>query len=507
MEDELRCPSCKQFFNNPVLLPCYHSLCLNCAILLQQPAHHHTEPVENSGGSTSTSSTASDHQDVDKLSILSETDSGVVCSSSSRPNSYVGTPNFHSSPLANSMFSLCCTACRKTFYFDEHGANNLIKYRLLQNIVDKYGESKNIVLKCQLCEQVPADDATVICEQCEILYCEKCRENCHPARGPLAKHNLLNATAGKTALRNKHKSKEMCCDEHPSETLTFFCQVCRLPVCNRCMLENRHVQHDVQPISAVCKAQKTDLSQNLQLLSEKARSTTEFIKRLKSIADLLNTDLSQNLQLLSEKARSTTEFIKRLKSIADLLNDNSIEFESQIVAQCDALIKAIEDRKKQLVDAIRLEKESKQRILREQVSGCACKLQRTTALLQFCIEALKETDAAAFLQVGSMLIHRVASDDMAWQKDVVSFAPQVSSQVDLTLDDKQVLRSIQQLNFIQMKQSSILILAFVTKRQQYRLMIRGLQSIYLQCLSNPITEQPFDVIYTSVPNWYGDVMM
>ncbi|XP_026677520.1 E3 ubiquitin-protein ligase TRIM9-like isoform X1 [Diaphorina citri] len=54
-----------------------------------------------------------------------------------------------------------------------------------------------------------------------------------------------------------------------------------------------------------------------------------------------------------------------------------------------------------------------------------------------------------------MLIHRVASDDMAWQKDVVSFAPQVSSQVDLTLDDKQVLRSIQQLNFIQMKPDSL----------------------------------------------------
>ncbi|KAI5751286.1 hypothetical protein M8J77_006065 [Diaphorina citri] len=176
-----------------------------------------------------------------------------------------------------------------------------------------------------------------------------------------------------------------------------------------------------------------------------------MLKGTLDMASVFCTDLSQNLQLLSEKARSTTEFIKRLKSIADLLNDNSIEFESQIVAQCDALIKAIEDRKKQLVDAIRLEKESKQRILREQVSGCACKLQRTTALLQFCIEALKETDAAAFLQVGSMLIHRVASDDMAWQKDVVSFAPQVSSQVDLTLDDKQVLRSIQQLNFIQMK--------------------------------------------------------
>uniref|UniRef100_A0A8D8LJX4 E3 ubiquitin-protein ligase TRIM9 n=1 Tax=Cacopsylla melanoneura TaxID=428564 RepID=A0A8D8LJX4_9HEMI len=165
----------------------------------------------------------------------------------------------------------------------------------------------------------------------------------------------------------------------------------------------------------------------------------------------LKTELSQNLQLLSEKARSTTEFITRLKSITELLNDNSIEFESQIVAQCDALIKAIEDRKKQLVDAIRLEKESKQRVLKEQVSACACKLQRTTALLQFCIEALKETDSAAFLQVGSMLIHRVASDDMTWHKDLISSAPRVSSQVDLTLDDKLVLRSIQQLNFIQMK--------------------------------------------------------
>lgn len=59
-----------------------------------------------------------------------------------------------------------------------------------------------------------------------------------------------------------------------------------------------------------------------------------------------------------------------------------------------------------------------------------------------------------------MLIHRVASDDMAWQKDVVSFAPQVSSQVDLTLDDKQVLRSIQQLNFIQMKRKYLKIVIF-----------------------------------------------
>lgn len=35
----------------------------------------------------------------------------------------------------------------------------------------------------------------------------------------------------------------------------------------------------------------------------------------------------------------------------------------------------------------------------EQQSNCTVKLQQTTGLIQFCIEALKETDSAAFLQV------------------------------------------------------------------------------------------------------------
>lgn len=37
--------------------------------------------------------------------------------------------------------------------------------------------------------------------------------------------------------------------------------------------------------------------------------------------------------------------------------------------------------------------------VQEQQSNCTSKLQKTTSLIQFCIEALKETDNAAFLQV------------------------------------------------------------------------------------------------------------
>ncbi|XP_067009471.2 E3 ubiquitin-protein ligase TRIM9 [Anabrus simplex] len=172
--------------------------------------------------------------------------------------------------------------------------------------------------------------------------------------------------------------------------------------------------------------------------------------RMGSTSLLSNTELSQNLQQLSEKARSTTEFIQRLKSMTDKVNENCSEFEAMVAAQCDALIRAIHERKQQLLEYIRQDKDLKVRTLKDQVSTCTCKLQHTTGLIQFCIEALKETDSAAFLQVGSMLITRVANVDITWHKDMGT-APRISHEFDLTLEDKSVLRAIEQLNFIQMK--------------------------------------------------------
>lgn len=43
----------------------------------------------------------------------------------------------------------------------------------------------------------------------------------------------------------------------------------------------------------------------------------------------------------------------------------------------------------------------------EQQTSCTGKLQQTTGLIQFCIEALKETDSAAFLQVNLKLYNVV----------------------------------------------------------------------------------------------------
>lgn len=185
MEDELRCPLCKQLYVNPVLLPCSHALCLTCALdsqvqitnnnnnnnnssttsivtaqihqppppppptLNSTPNHQPTQsnqsqanqvplsslpPNNNTSGQSGNSSTSesisSDQDTADKVSILSEADSGVICTS--RPSSYAGTPANLAllfPPSGGAVYSLTCPACRKIVFFDDGGARNLPTYR------------------------------------------------------------------------------------------------------------------------------------------------------------------------------------------------------------------------------------------------------------------------------------------------------------------------------------------------------------------------------------------
>lgn len=303
MEEELRCSLCKELYVNPVLLPCYHALCLTCALdtqvqiannnnanasnnsstttivtaqIHQAPANHQqsssssssshspnqavqtsTLPRNNStsgqstGNSSTSDSISSDPDTADKVSILSEADSGVICTS--RPSSYAGTPNLQALLFPPSgggaVYSLTCPICRKIVFFDDGGARNLPPYRTMESIIDRFCERE--ALRCQMCEIEPKI-AAVVCEQCEIRYCDSCREFCHPNRGPLAKHNLVAPRGGTSTVR------ESVCIEHCTEALTVFCLTCKIALCQQCLGDNRHQSHEIQSIATICKSQKVN---------------------------------------------------------------------------------------------------------------------------------------------------------------------------------------------------------------------------------------------------------
>ncbi|VEL16004.1 unnamed protein product [Protopolystoma xenopodis] len=101
-----------------------------------------------------------------------------------------------------------------------------------------------------------ARPAVHFCEQCQIFYCPDCLLQCHPARGPLARHTLLSASQGQAVLREKQQRQELeLCARHANEPLGLFCFQCRQALCCLC-LPDHTAGHPIEPMKTACKDHK-----------------------------------------------------------------------------------------------------------------------------------------------------------------------------------------------------------------------------------------------------------
>ncbi|XP_055014775.1 E3 ubiquitin-protein ligase TRIM9 [Boleophthalmus pectinirostris] len=395
LEEELKCPVCGSFFREPIILPCSHNICLACArnILVQTPDAE--SPQSRASGSAVSDY---DYLDLDKLSVYSEADSGygsyggfvsaptTPCQKSpngvrvfppAAPHHLVPHPPAALTPAPRNS-CLTCPQCHRSLTLDERGLRGFPRNRVLEAVVERYQQSKAAALRCQLCEKSPTE-ATVMCEQCDVFYCDPCRVRCHPPRGPLAKHRLVPPAQGRICRRASPR-KISTCTEHELENLSMYCVQCKSPVCYQCLEDGTHGTHEVKALGAMWKLHKGQLSQALNGLSDRATEAKEFLVQLRNMV--------QHIQ------------------------ENGVEFEACLVAQCDALIEALNRRKAQLLARVNKEHEHK-------------------------------------LKVSEALIRRVHMTEGQWGKGTLT--PRMSSDFDLTLDSGPLLQTIHQLDFVQMK--------------------------------------------------------
>ncbi|XP_037833806.1 E3 ubiquitin-protein ligase TRIM9 isoform X2 [Kryptolebias marmoratus] len=463
MEEELKCPVCGSFYREPIILPCSHNICLACArnILVQTPEAESPQSSRASGSAVSDY----DYLDLDKMSLYSESDSGygsyggfvsaptTPCQKSPNgvrvfpptvpqpaPQQHLLLPHPASLPPIPRNSCITCPQCHRSLILDDRGLRGFPKNRVLEGVVDRYQQSKAAALKCQLCEKSPKE-ATAMCEQCDVFYCDPCRLRCHPPRGPLAKHRLVPPAQGRISRRASPR-KISTCTEHELENLSMYCVQCKMPVCYQCLEEGKHGTHEVKALGAMWKLHKGQLSQALNGLSDRATEAKEFLVQLRNMV--------QHIQ------------------------ENGVEFEACLVAQCDALIDALNRRKAQLLAQVTKEHEHKLKVVRDQISHCTVKLRQTTGLMEYCLEVIKENDPSGFLQVqkgaasrtsrnaaesspssccrsqiSDALIRRVHMTESQWGKGTLT--PRMTSDFDLTLDSGPLLQTIHQLDFVQMK--------------------------------------------------------
>ncbi|XP_056349452.1 E3 ubiquitin-protein ligase TRIM9 isoform X4 [Oenanthe melanoleuca] len=430
MEEELKCPVCGSFYREPIILPCSHNLCQACArnILVQTPDSESPQSRRASGSAVSDY----DYLDLDKMSLYSEADSGygsyggfasaptTPCQKSPNgvrvfPPAAPPPPAALAPPPPPRNACLTCPQCHRSLVLDERGLRGFPRNRLLEGVIDRYQQGRAAALRCQLCEKAPKE-AAVMCEQCDVFYCDPCRLRCHPPRGPLAKHRLVPPAQGRVSRRLSPRKISTCTD-HELENHSMYCVQCKSPVCYQCLEEGKHSSHEVKALGAMWKLHKSQLS--------------------------------QALNGLSDRAKEAKEFLVQLRNMVQQIQENSVEFEACLVAQCDALIDALNRRKAQLLSRVNKEHEHKLKVVRDQISHCTVKLRQTTGLMEYCLEVIKENDPSGFLQISDALIRRVHLTEDQWGKGTLT--PRMTTDFDLNLDNAPLLQSIHQLDFVQMK--------------------------------------------------------
>lgn len=109
--------------------------------------------------------------------------------------------------------------------------------------------------------------------------------------------------------------------------------------------------------------------------------------------------MTQILQSLSAKAKSASEFVGKLKTLPEILEETACKTKNVLAAEIDDMIRTLEAKKKELVELIDAERAARVKIVREQVGLLSGKINKTTGLLQYCVETLKEQDPSSFLLV------------------------------------------------------------------------------------------------------------
>ncbi|XP_049976977.1 E3 ubiquitin-protein ligase Midline-1 isoform X2 [Alexandromys fortis] len=271
LESELTCPICLELFEDPLLLPCAHSLCFNCAhrILVSHCATN--EPVE-------------------------------------------------------SISAFQCPTCRHVITLSQRGLDGLKRNVTLQNIIDRFqkasvsgpnspsetrrerafdGNTMSSAEKvlCQFCDQDPAQDAVKTCVTCEVSYCDECLKATHPNKKPFTGHRLIEP------IPDSHIRGLMCL-EHEDEKQNLESNLSNL------IKRNTELETLLAKLIQTCQHVEVNASRQEAKLTEECDLLIEIIQqRRQIIGTKIKEGKVMRLRKLAQQIANCKQCIERSASL------------------------------------------------------------------------------------------------------------------------------------------------------------------------------------------------
>ncbi|TKS67145.1 E3 ubiquitin-protein ligase [Collichthys lucidus] len=278
LESELTCPICLELFEDPLLLPCAHSLCFNCAHRILVSHCTPSEPIQ-------------------------------------------------------SISAFQCPTCRYVITLNQRGLEGLKRNVTLQNIIDRYQKaslsgpnspnetrreraapdckamtSPGDRVQCQFCEQDPPQDAVKTCVTCEVSYCDECLKATHPNKKPFTGHRLIEP------LLDSHLRGLMCL-EHEDEKVNMYCVTDEQLICALCKLVGRHRDHQVAALSDRYDKLKQALDSNLSSLIKRTSDLESLMGKLIQTCQHVEVNASRQENKLLEECDQLINIIQQRRQI------------------------------------------------------------------------------------------------------------------------------------------------------------------------------------------------
>ncbi|XP_077436011.1 E3 ubiquitin-protein ligase Midline-1 [Vanacampus margaritifer] len=320
LESELTCPICLELFEDPLLLPCAHSLCSNCAHRILVSHCTPSEPIQ-------------------------------------------------------SIRAFQCPTCRYVINLNQRGLEGLKRNVTLQNIIDRYQKASlsgpnspsqprreraapdggamtqpGERVPCQFCEQEPPQDAVKTCVTCEVSYCDDCLKATHPNKKPFTGHRLVEPLLDS-------RMRGVMCTEHEDEKVNMYCLTDEQLICALCKLVGRHRDHQVAGLGdrydKLKHALDTNLSNLIKRTSEletlmgKLIQTCQHVEinasrqenKLLEECDLLINIIQQRRQIIGTKIKEGKTV--RLRKLSQQIGSckQCVERSTTLIAQADHTLK------------------------------------------------------------------------------------------------------------------------------------------------------------------------
>ncbi|XP_048841102.1 tripartite motif-containing protein 54 [Brienomyrus brachyistius] len=226
--------------------------------------------------------------------------------------------------------------------------------------------------------------------------------------------NIIDIYKQESASPVRPKSEQqVMCEEHEDEKINIYCLSCETPTCSMCKVFGPHRDCEVAPLQVVYDRQKMELSDRIAML-------------------MAGNDRIQAV-------------ITQLEGTGRTIEENGRWQKELLCTRFDALYDVLEQRKKELVECVSREQDSKLGRVRTLIRRHGDHLESTVKLVEAAIHSMEEPQMAVFLQNTKEVFKKIT--DAASASDMEQTEPGYESMAHFVIDADPIVNVLRAINF------------------------------------------------------------